>query len=75
MRKPQYAYFVTLADGSRHLVITHSYSDNHTGVYFRRHLQDVMRREARIEESRISIQNFWFHGEMDPDEGNTSRAA
>ena len=75
MRKPQYAYFVTLADGSQHLVVTHSCSDNHTGVYFRQHLQDVMNHDARIEPSRISIRNFWFHGEVDPNERDFSQAA
>jgi hypothetical protein len=75
MRRSQFAYVVTLADNSQHLVRTDRDHDCYTGAYFRQFLEDTMRRQGKVDESRISIRNFWYHhAEMNPEAPIVSRA-
>jgi hypothetical protein len=74
MRNLRYAYFVTLADGSRHFVVTDRCSDYYTRESFRQQLEDTMREDGEIDAGRISIRNFWYHGEMEPEDLMFSRS-
>jgi hypothetical protein len=74
MRKLRYGYFVTLADGSQHFVVTDRCSDYYARESFRQQLEDAMREDGEIDASRISIRNFWYHGEMEPEDLMFSRA-
>jgi|HubBroStandDraft_6_1064221.scaffolds.fasta_scaffold1100307_2 hypothetical protein len=66
MLKVKYGYLVRLADQSHHFVITDRDSDYYARENFRMQLEELMRKNGKIDENRIAIRDFWYYGQIQP---------